>query len=159
MAALDDAFAAEALPHMDALFRAARRMVRDPSLAADAVQEAYLIAWRSFGSYRPGTNCRAWLFGILFNVVRGQRRDHRAWTWAPETPEPIAPAPIPEGLTDAALLAALDDLPEASRAVLLLVDVEELTYKEAAAALGIPAGTVMSRLSRARAALRGRLAG
>ena len=69
-----EAFEAEALPHMDDLFRTAVRLLQDQARASDAVQETYLIAWRSFSRYQPGTNCRAWLFQILFNTVRHERR-------------------------------------------------------------------------------------
>src|SRR5215469_3201788 len=73
------AFEAETLPHMNDLYRAAVRMLRDQGKAGDAVQETYLIAWKSFSKYQEGTNCKAWLFQILFNVVRHERRQWFKW--------------------------------------------------------------------------------
>src|SRR5882724_3088267 len=155
------AFEAEALPHMDDLFRAAVRLVGDRSKARDAVQDAYLLAWKTFHRYQPGTNCRAWLFQILFNIVRHERRSWFHWITAKE--EDVAsidiPAPeaVPDTITDEEILKALDSLQPAYKEVLVLVDVEEFSYKEAAGILGIPTGTVMSRLSRARTQLRDQL--
>ena len=158
-----DAFEAEALPHMQDLFRAAVRLLQDHGKASDAVQETYLIAWKSFRRYERGTNCRAWLFQILFNVVR-----HERWTWfkwitgaAEDLAEAqlVAPAPLPTNLTDNAILAALDKLPSQFREVVLLVDVEEFSYKEASEILRVPIGTIMSRLNRARRLLRVQLTG
>jgi RNA polymerase sigma-70 factor (ECF subfamily) len=146
---------------MDAVFRAARRLLRDEGKAADAVQETYLLAWKKFSSYQAGTNCRAWLFQILFNIVRHERRSWFHWITAKE--EDVAsvdiPAPeaIPDTITDQEILKALDNLQPAYREVLVLVDVEEFSYKEAAGILGVPTGTVMSRLSRARTQLRDQL--
>src|ERR1051325_6061344 len=122
------AFEAEALPHMNDLFRAAVRMLQDQAKASDAVQETYLIAWKSFGKYEQGTNCKAWLFQILFNVVRHERRNWFKWITGKEEDSAeaqlVAPTPIPESLTDASILAALDSLPAQFREALLLVDVE-----------------------------------
>lgn len=156
-------FEAEALPHLDALFRAARRMVRDDARASDLVQDTLLLAWKKFADYRPGTNCRAWLFQILFNVVRHERRSWFRWITGREedaaSTEIPAPEPVPDHITDTQILSALENLPANYRAVLLLVDVEEFAYREAAEILGLPVGTVMSRLSRARAQLREQLKG
>jgi RNA polymerase sigma-70 factor, ECF subfamily len=152
------AFEAEALPHMDDLFRAASRVLFDAGKVGDAVQETYLIAWKSFDRYQRDTNCKAWLFQILFNVVRKERRSWAKWFTGSEEDladqNLVAPEPIPCTLTDADILAALDGLPEDYRKVVLLIDVEEFSYKEASSILGIPIGTVMSRLSRARNSLR-----
>jgi RNA polymerase sigma-70 factor (ECF subfamily) len=154
-------FESESLPHMNDLYRAALRMLRDHGKAGDAVQETYLIAWKSFGKYQQGTNCRAWLFQILFNVVRHERRNWFKWITGKEEdlagPQLIAPAPISERLTDGDILAALDHLPLQFREALLLVDVEEFSYKEASEILQVPIGTIMSRLNRARALLRNQL--
>jgi RNA polymerase sigma-70 factor (ECF subfamily) len=155
-------FEDEALPHMDDLFRTAVRLLLDRNKASDAVQETYLVAWKSFHRYECGTNCRAWLFQILFNVVRHGRRDWlKRWTakendWVES--QLIAPASIPESLTDRDILSALAKLPVQFREVLLLMDVQEFTHKEASGILGVPIGTIMSRLSRARTLLRGQLA-
>lgn len=156
------AFETEALPHMDDLFRAAVRMLQDQGKASDAVQEVYLVAWKSFSKYERGTNCKAWLFQILFNVVRHERRNWFKWITGKEEDlaeaQLIAPAPIPDTLTDGNILAALDKLPAQFREALLLVDVEEFSYKEASEILQVPIGTIMSRLNRARALLRSQLA-
>jgi len=157
------AFELEALPHMDDLYRAAARLLQDSSKAGDAVQETYLIAWKSFSRYQSGTNCRAWLFQILFNVVRHERRNwFKRITGRDEDlaeAQLAAPTPVPEFLTDGDILAALDRLPLPFREALLLVDVEEFSYKEASEILRVPIGTIMSRLSRARGLLRSELAG
>jgi RNA polymerase sigma-70 factor (ECF subfamily) len=156
------AFEQEALPHMDDLFRAAVRMLLDQSKASDAVQETYLVAWKSFDRYERGTNCRAWLFQILFNVVRHERRTWFKWLTGKEEDlaesQLIAPQPVPESLSDQDILSALDRLPVQFREVLLLVDVQEFSYKEAGEILKVPIGTIMSRLSRARGLLRDQLA-
>jgi RNA polymerase sigma-70 factor (ECF subfamily) len=157
----DAAFETEALPHMDDLYRMAVRLVFDPTKAADAVQDTYLLAWKSFHRYERNTNCKAWLFQILFNVVRKERRAWMKWLVGTEEDvadqDLIAPEPVPTTLTDSDILAALDQVPEDFRKVLLLVDVEEFSYKEVGTILGIPVGTVMSRLSRGRKLLRAQL--
>src|SRR5260221_13365914 len=109
------AFETEALPHMDDLFRAAVRMLQDHGKASDAVQEVYLVGWKSFGKYERGTNCKASLFQILFNVVRHERRNWFKWITGKE--EDLAeaqlapPAPIPDTPTDGKFLAAPEALP------------------------------------------------
>src|ERR1043166_10341384 len=129
------AFETEALPHMDDLFRAAVRMLQDHSKASDAVQEVYLVAWKSFGKYQRGTNCKVWLFQILFNVVRHERRNWFKCITGKEDDfsetQLVAPKPVSESLMDGDILAALDKLPVQFREVLLLVDVQEFSYKEA----------------------------
>lgn len=156
-------FAEQAIPHMDDLFRIALRMTGDRTRAEDAVQEAYLQAWKSFDRFEQGTNCKAWLFRILFHCVQHQRRKWFRFAVAGDSEEILetsvrAPEPVPVNLTDGQIQEALDALPPDYRAVALLVDVEEFGYREAADILGIPIGTVMSRLSRARRTLRERLA-
>jgi RNA polymerase sigma-70 factor (ECF subfamily) len=147
---------------MNDLYRAAVRMLNDPAKASDAVQETYLIAWKSSRKFRPGSNCRAWLFQILFNVVRHERRAWFKWITGRDvdvTETPIAAAaPIAERVTDCEILAALDNLPVPFREALLLVDAQEFSYREASEILGVPIGTIMSRLNRARALLRKELA-
>ncbi len=154
-------FESEALPHLDGLFRTACRVLGNHSDAGDAVQETYLLAWQCFDRYRAGTNCRAWLFKILLNVIRQHRRKAyriqlHATTEAARAAEEslVAPPSVAGELQDRQILAALDNLPEAFRTVVLLVDVEELSYQEASDALGVPIGTVMSRLHRGRTRLR-----
>jgi RNA polymerase sigma-70 factor (ECF subfamily) len=152
-------FEAEAMPHHNDLFRTAARLLCHGE-AHDAVQEAYLVAWKTFDRYQRGTNCRAWLFRILLNVVRHERRTRLKWlTCGNEaSSELVAPEPVPDNLTDAEIQAALDRLPVHFRAVLVLVVLEDFSYKEVSAVLDVPLGTVMSRLSRARSLLRGELA-
>lgn len=157
------AFEAEAMPHLQDLYRAAARLLQDSVKANDAVQETFLIAWKSFDRYQRGTNCKAWLFQILFNVVRHERRNWFKWLTGREEDISdstlVAAQELPTQLKDESILAALDRLPVAFREVLLLVDVEEFSYKEASGMLGVPIGTVMSRLSRGRALLREQLTG
>ncbi len=164
MPSIDADFESEAMPHMNDVFRVAMRMLRDQAKASDAVQETYLVAWKSFHRYERGTNCRAWLFQILFNVVRHERRTWFKWLTGAkddlaETAVLTAPETLPVNLEDKDILAALDRIPEQFRAVVLLVDVEEMSYKETSSILGVPIGTVMSRLSRGRTLLRSQLTG
>jgi RNA polymerase sigma-70 factor (ECF subfamily) len=156
------AFEAEALPHLDRLFRLAMWFERNRSEAEDLVQETMMQALQSFHRYRPGTNCRAWLTTILQNV-RNNRRRARGRSLVVDDPDerigritPFVP-PVPQELTDEDVLAALERIPPPFQEVIILCDVEELTYKEIADALAIPAGTVMSRLHRGRALLRAQL--
>jgi RNA polymerase sigma-70 factor (ECF subfamily) len=155
-------FEAEAMPHLNNIFRAAFRMVGDCARAEDVAQEVYLQAWQSFHRFEPGTNCHAWLFKILFHCVN---HDRRKWLRFPlmQESELVTEAnlvyiePIPERLTDNDILVALDRLPADYRAIVLIVDVEEFSYKDASQILSIPLGTVMSRLSRGRKLLRAQL--
>lgn len=156
-------FEAEAMPHLDDLFRTALRMTGDRARADDAVQETYLQAWKSFDSFEKGTNCRAWLFRILFYSVHHQRRKLFRFPLVSDAEEILettltSPEPVADELRDEQILAALDSLPPDYRAALVLVDLEEFAYKEAAEILRVPIGTVMSRLSRARRLLRQQLA-
>jgi RNA polymerase sigma-70 factor (ECF subfamily) len=161
-------FETTALPFIKSVHNMALRLTRRAEDAKDLVQETYLRAYRTFDNFRPGTNCKAWLFTILYSIFvnryHRERREpdtvsveeleqkfHRSLA-APERTESGAPGRPPEW-TDREVEVAFDELPESFREVVLLVDVEELTYEEAAAALGCPIGTVRSRLSRARKAL------
>jgi RNA polymerase sigma-70 factor (ECF subfamily) len=157
-------FEREALPHADGLFRLALWLVRDRSEAEDLVQETLSQALTSFHRYKPGTNCRAWLTTILQHVRSNRWRAKSKEPVVSDPEERFAKAlafvpPIPDQLTDEDLLAALRRIPSQYQEVMLLCDVQELTYKEIAAALGIPIGTVMSRLHRGRDLLRIELAG
>jgi RNA polymerase sigma-70 factor (ECF subfamily) len=151
-------FEREAMPFSRDLYRTALRLLGDAGKAADAVQEAYLLAWKVFDRYERGTNCKAWLFQILFNVVRHERRAWFKWITGKEADAAeavlVAPAIIPDSLQDQEILAALDRIPRQFREVLLLVDVEDFSYKEASEMLQVPIGTVMSRLNRGRGLLR-----
>jgi len=154
-----DRFEAEAMPHMNDIFRTATRLLGERSRAEDIVQEVYLQAWKSFHRFETGTNCRAWLFKILFHCVNHHRRKWFRFPLLKETEEFLesnltSSPPIPDKLTDEDILAALDRIPADFRSVVLLVDVEEFAYKEVSDILAVPIGTVMSRLSRGRKALR-----
>jgi RNA polymerase sigma-70 factor (ECF subfamily) len=155
-------FEAEAMPHVDRLFRHAMWLERNRSNAEDLVQETLSQALQSFHRFTPGTNCRAWLLSIMQHVRANRQRkrgaiiessvDERAADIVPFVP------PIPDAVTDEDMLLALEQIPPHHQEVILLCDVEEMTYKEIAAALGIPIGTVMSRLHRGRELLRTELA-
>ncbi len=158
-----DEFEAAALPHLNDLYRTATRLLGNPAAADDVVQDVYLQAWKSFSRFETGTNCRAWLFKILFHTLHHYRRKWLNIRMVKEPEDVLAhtiapPPPIPEHITDEDMLAALAKVPEDYRAVVLLIDVEEFSYKEAAGILNVPIGTVMSRLSRGRGLLRERLA-
>ena len=159
-------FEAEALPHLNMLYRTAVRLTVNRTEAEDLVQDVYAQAWRSFASYTPGTNCRAWLFKILMNKLEHQRR--RRYALLKRTAETDAELlaqtlayvpPVGQELRDEEVLAALGRTPARFREVVLLADVEEFSYREIAQILGVPVGTVMSRLSRGRKLLREMLAG
>ncbi len=158
-------FEAEAMQHIDDLYRTAKRLTRDENQAEDLVQETYMQAWKSFANYELGTNCRAWLYKILFNKFEHHRRKlYTQSKYFQEADELVfelsaAKTPIPEHLTDREVISALDKLPEHYRSVVLLADVHEFDYKEVAQILDIPMGTVMSRLNRARTQLKKSLAG
>jgi RNA polymerase sigma-70 factor (ECF subfamily) len=156
-----DEFEKAALPHLNELYRAAVRLLGDSTKAEDVVQETYLQAWKSFERFAPGTNCRAWLFKILVNTMHHHRRKWFNSRLVQEGEEILeqtaAAAPVPEHITEAEILHALDGLPADYRVAVLLCDVEEFSYKEIAGALDVPIGTVMSRLSRGRRLLREQL--
>ena len=158
-----ESFESLALPNTNDLFRMASSLLRNRAEAEDAVQECLLQAWKSFERFERGTNCRAWLYKILFHVVSHQRRK---WSrlWLAEDPQILedrvaAKAEIPEHLTDEEILAAFRKMPQRYAEVVMLADVQEFSYKEIQDTLSIPIGTVMSRLSRGRKMLRERLAG
>jgi RNA polymerase sigma-70 factor (ECF subfamily) len=148
-----------AMPHLAALTRTATRLCGARDVAEDLVQETYLQAWRSFGRFAAGTNCRAWLYKILMFSHSRLRRDQArrplvtGLDVARESALQFDPQ-TPDTLTAASVRTAFDGLPEPFRIAVLLVDVEELTYREAAEALDVPIGTVMSRLNRGRRLLR-----
>jgi RNA polymerase sigma-70 factor, ECF subfamily len=136
---------------------------RSRAEAEDLVQETLMRALQSFDRYTPGTNCRAWLATILHHVRSNRRRASGRLALVPDIDDRIAAAtpfvpPIPEELTDENLLGALRSIPEQYQHVIVLCDVEEVTYKEISQALDIPLGTVMSRLHRGRTLLRAQLA-
>lgn len=156
-------FEAEAMPHVDRLFRLAMWFERNRAEAEDLVQETLRQALESFHRFTPGTNCRAWLVSILQHVRSNRLRAKGRSPIVPDVDDAIAQTtpfvpPIPQHVTDEDMLAALAGLPPLFQEVLLLCDVEELSYKEISQALSIPMGTVMSRLNRGRARLRMQLA-
>lgn len=152
-------FEAVALPHLNDLFRTARRVIGNQTEAEDIVQETFLQAWKSFHRFESGTNCRAWLFKILFHVMSHHRRKLFRLPITDICEENLAetsvynPAPV-EQVTDEEVLAAFEKVPPLYRSVVMLADVQEFSYKEIAATLNIPLGTVMSRLNRGRKILR-----
>ena len=158
-------FESAALPHLNDLYRTAARVIGNRSEAEDLVQETYLQAWKSFHRFEPGTNCRAWLFKIMFHLIQHRRRKWYNSKLVQESDEMLLQdtvayePPVPQHLSDEAVLAALETIPVQYREVVVLADVQEFSYKEVAAALGVPVGTVMSRLSRGRKLLRAELSG
>jgi RNA polymerase sigma-70 factor (ECF subfamily) len=163
VATRQDEFERTALPHSRSLLRVARRLSSNTVEAEDLVQETLLLAWRNFRQFRAGTNARAWLFRILFNSFYAQGRRQRAaplmvsFSSAETRNWPEQSAAAFSGLDSADLGRALASLHVDHRTVLLLGIVEGFTCREMADILSLPIGTVMSRLSRARLALRAQL--
>jgi RNA polymerase sigma-70 factor (ECF subfamily) len=156
-------FEATALPLLSAVYAYGIRLSRNAETARDLVQETYLRAYRTFDNFRPGTNCKAWLFRILYSIFvnRYWKRQREPKTVPLEEIENRFQATLQANddirtdgrnpiWTDPDVEAALDELPEAFRATVILVDIEDFTYEEAAAAMNCPVGTVRSRLCRAR---------
>ncbi|HTM23531.1 MAG TPA: sigma-70 family RNA polymerase sigma factor [Kofleriaceae bacterium] len=158
-------FAAEVLPHRDVLLAAALRMTRQRTDAEDLVQETLLRAFVAWGSFEPGTNCRAWLLRILTNAfINGYRRRRRHNRFATDCPDDAVAAFYgdsperardPQGTLLRAELGdevtrALDSLAPDYREVVEMADLRGVRYREIADQLGVPIGTVMSRLFRAR---------
>jgi RNA polymerase sigma-70 factor, ECF subfamily len=152
-----------AMVHLPELLRVAIRLCGSREAADDLVQETFLQAWRSFHRFEPGTNCRAWLYRILFFCLSRDRRTRARQPnlvdldTATEQSLRFDPA-TPDTLTVESVQAAFARVPDPFRTAMLVVDIEQLTYREAAVALGVPIGTVMSRLSRGRRLLRCELA-
>jgi RNA polymerase sigma-70 factor (ECF subfamily) len=159
----EGAFEDEAMPHTASLLRAAITITRDPAVAEDLVQDTLLRAWRFFDRFEPGTNCKAWLFRIMLNLstrVR-QKRTAEATSLVPidETTRDHRDATDADVLEQSIVRRAFDALPQDQRAVLHLAIMDGFTCKEISDLLSLPMGTVMSRMSRGRAALRDALAG
>lgn len=160
-------FEHEALPHLDAVYSFAVYLCRDRELARDLVQETYLRAWKSWDSFQPGTNCKAWLLTIARNLYISHYRHHQRLpqtTSYTEDDDELPPAPLEAAapsveeelertVLDEEILHALEALPESFRTIVILCDLEELSYEDVARMLGVPIGTVRSRLHRARARL------
>ncbi len=156
-------FEAEAMPHAQSLFRIALWLTRDQTEAEDLVQETLTEALGSFHRFVPGTNCHAWLVSILYHRNSKRKRAASRLLLVNDSDEQIAEtavfkAPTPQNVTDEEVLAALGRLPRTFQEVVILADIEEMSYKEIAAALNVPIGTVMSRISRGRKLLRTELA-
>jgi RNA polymerase sigma-70 factor (ECF subfamily) len=149
-----------AVPLFDQLYNFAHWLTRDRSEAEDLVQETYAKALRGFSSFQLGTNFRAWMYRILRNTFLTSRTGLKASMTVPlELEEDSVELPIQRETPEAMLIersnwqliqSAIEEMPLHSREVLLLCDVEEMSYREISETLSVPVGTVMSRLSRAR---------
>ena len=152
-----------ALPLLDPLYNFAHWMCSDADEARDLVQETFVKALKAFGSFREGTNFRAWMFRILRNTFLSSRTGLEHRNTEQESEEGFEGSVVTSETPELALIRRADtelvqqgiaNLPLGFREVLILADLEELKYQEISAALDIPIGTVMSRLARARAQLR-----
>ncbi|HXG57021.1 MAG TPA: sigma-70 family RNA polymerase sigma factor [Vicinamibacterales bacterium] len=150
------------LPHLDGVFRLTMWLVRDRAEAEDVVQETFSQAWQSFHRFQPGTNARAWLLTIMRHVRANRNRARRRMPLDLDTDDQLehvhAVEQTPQHVTADEVLAALAELPLGYQEVVLLCDVEDLSYREISNVMQIPIGTVMSRLHRARRLLRVALA-
>ena len=167
----DADFEREALPWMDDVYRFALSLTRDPSDADDVVQETFLRAYRSWHTYTPGSDCRRWLFTICRNAFLRSLERERPTVDLDDVERDVIGAgeiyvtALEEGYTDLfartdirpAIDRAVEDLPEPFRSTLVLVDVQDQSYESAAEVLGVPIGTIRSRLFRGRRLVQERL--
>ena len=166
-----ETFEKVALAHLDAVYRAAVALCGRRQEADDLAQETFLRAFERFASFRPGTNCKAWLLRILRNIWIDQlRRKKIAGNELPLAEQTVADEgrenetvlsnaeDLIENFSDEQVIKALSELPEDQRLTLFLIDVEQLSQEEVALITGVATGTVKSRTSRGRAALKERLA-
>jgi len=168
----DAEFAREALPWIDDVYRFALSLTRDEADADDVVQETYLRAYRSWHTFIPGTDCRRWLFTICRNVfLRSRERQRPTVDLEDGEQDALAAGTVYEAARERgygdlyarldigpALRDAIDELAEPFRSAVILVDVEDMSYESAAEVMGVPIGTVRSRLFRGRRLLQERLA-
>lgn len=171
-----EAFREEALPHIDALYGVALRLIKNERDAEDLVQDAYLKAFNHFDKYKRGTNCKAWLFKILTNTfINRYRKKQKERTFLVDDDERSLyerhaarqASPLDRGFDDEAHLfhtvfadevrEALEGVPTDFRLVVLLADLHDFSYKEIASIMDCPIGTVMSRLYRGRRLLQKQL--
>src|SRR5436190_17100967 len=162
-----DSFEELAMPLFDQLYNFAHWLTRNREEAEDLVQETYTKALKGFSSFQLGTNFRAWMYRILRNTFLTSRTGLKVTLAVPLDPEENGPDLAVECETPETLLfersnrellqSAIDELPVHFREILLLCEVEEMSYQEISETLSVPIGTVMSRLSRARKTLRDRL--
>lgn len=164
------------MPHMPALYAAAVRMTRNPADAEDLVQETYLRAYRGYAGFQDGTNLKAWLYRILtntfINTYRARKRRpeqvdlddvedfylfRRLGGLEGAAAARTAETEVLDAIPDTEVKVALEELPEQFRIAVILADIEGFQYKEIAEILGVPLGTVMSRIHRGRRALQKRL--
>ena len=167
----DAAFERDALPWLDDVYRFALSLTREESDADDVVQETFLRAYRSWHTFIPGTDCRRWLFTICRNVfLRSRERQRPTVDLEDGEQDAVAAGSVyaaarEKGYDDLyatldlapALREALDELAEPFRSAVILVDVEDLSYESAAEVMGVPIGTVRSRLFRGRRLLQEKL--
>ena len=167
----DAEFEREALPWLDDVYRFALSLTRDPNDADDVVQETYLRAYRSWHTYTPGSDCRRWLFTICRNAFLRSLERERPTVDIEDVERDIIgagevyAAALEEGYTDLfanldilpAIERAVQELPEPFRATVTLVDIEDQPYEAAAEVLGVPIGTIRSRLFRGRRMVQERL--
>jgi RNA polymerase sigma-70 factor (ECF subfamily) len=169
-------FEKEVLKHLDSLYGTALRLTRNEQAARDLVQDTYVKALRFWDHFQEGTNSRAWMYKVMMNIFYTDyaRKEHERevmdlrpfdpggadCTLEVDNPEIRDPETfLLDHIVDDDVKEALDELPVEFRAVVVMSDLEDLSYKEMAEVLNIPAGTVMSRLYRARQALKERLVG
>jgi RNA polymerase sigma-70 factor (ECF subfamily) len=168
-------FETEALPHLDAMYRTALRLTRNPQAAEDLVQDTLERAYSHYDRFQPGTNMRAWLFRILGNLAISnyRRQSSRPQVDSLDKDEEFSlyeqlqsgdasessdvESRVLDLLGEESIKAAIEELPMDFRMVVILADVEGFSYKEIAEILGIPRGTVMSRLFRGRRLLQRKL--
>lgn len=153
-----------ALPFLPLLRRSAVQLTRDSQIAGDLIQDTYLKAWRCFDQFTPGTNCKAWLFSIMYSLFNsGYRKAQREWDaeqiayleqeyerWLDQSTAPLGSPADRWDRVGPEVSAALEQLPEDFRRAVVLVDIAELSYEEAALVMECAIGTVRSRLYRGR---------